>query len=962
MPRRPIMRKWMLGLLMVCLFLTHTRGQDQKDIQAGCSTSPNDLVYILDGSSSLGLADFDTAKRWLINITSSFDVSSRHTQVAVVQYSDTPRLEIPLGKHQSTQELLRDIASISYLGGKTQTGRAIKFATDHVFSTPNYTKKATRNRIAVVLTDGRSQDDVVDPAMEAKAQNIVLFAVGVGDEITNAELVSMANKPSSTYVLHVEDYTSIGNLRDRMEQKLCEESVCPLRITGTVNGQKGFDLMSLMDIEVVAKKVQGSLISEGAYLLNPRLDLTRSTSEIFPEGLPPSYVFVATLRVKNPAHRMKFDLWRVLSENGVRQVAVTFNGAEKSVTFTSTSTVKNEQTVIFNDRGIKRLFDTDWHQLKLLVKPKRITCYLDDVYVEEQLLDPVVPIYINGKTQVAKKVNIETTVPIILQKLRVYCDPLQSERETACEIYSVEDDRCPADRVLAVEGCECPSGKPGPPGLPGTMGFRGEKGREGPPGPDGKPGKSGERGAPGEPGRNGEKGEAGQPGQKGERGLTGAKGDMGMPGPPGRPGPPGPTGPGLSTWDDSGVEGSKEISGQPGEMGPPGKPGPMGEPGIPGKDGLPGPAGPKGEKGDAGVPGADGQNGIPGIKGYPGEIGPVGPKGERGLPGLEGSIGPTGPQGPPGPVGPPGAEGPVGPKGNFGPRGQDGLPGVPGPKGLDGEPGIQGPPGIKGLPGLTGQKGESGASGQKGNQGEKGSDGSPGVPGTPGEPGPRGSKGERGTAGDPGIRGADGKMGDMGPMGPAGPRGFSGQDGLPGQPGVPGYPGKPGKPPSEEHLMKICASVLQNQLPQLLQVMSPTSCQHCEMVKGPPGNPGLPGPQGPSGPPGYPGRPGSQGYPGSPGSRGPQGMKGDTGPMGMKGAKGQGDIGLPGPPGPPGMQGPRGNDGEGYSGPSGPAGKPGSPGIPGKRGPPGATGVCDPSSCYPPYSLQDNHFIKGPNF
>lgn len=189
---------------------------------AGCSTTSNDLVYIIDGSSSLGIADFNTAKRWLVNITSGFDVSSRHTQVAVVQYSDTPRLEIPLGKHQDTQTLLRDIAAISYLGGKTQTGRAIKFATDHVFSVVNHTTKTTRNRIAVVLTDGRSQDDVVDPAMEAKAQNIVLFAVGVGDEITNAELVSMANKPSSTYVLHVEDYTSIGNIRDVMEQKLCE--------------------------------------------------------------------------------------------------------------------------------------------------------------------------------------------------------------------------------------------------------------------------------------------------------------------------------------------------------------------------------------------------------------------------------------------------------------------------------------------------------------------------------------------------------------------------------------------------------------------------------------------------------------------------------------------------------------------------------------------------------------------
>lgn len=75
--------------------------------------------------------------------------------------------------------------------------------------------------------------------------------------------------------------------------------------------------------------------------------------EIFPEGLPPAYVFVATLRSKSPAHRMKFDLMRVLSQDGVRQMAVTVNGADKSVTFTCTSTLKKEQTVIFNDRGIK---------------------------------------------------------------------------------------------------------------------------------------------------------------------------------------------------------------------------------------------------------------------------------------------------------------------------------------------------------------------------------------------------------------------------------------------------------------------------------------------------------------------------------------------------------------------------------------------------------------------------------
>lgn len=42
-----------------------------------------------------------------------------------------------------------------------QTGRAIKFAVDHVFSASQRVSQV-KNRIAVVVTDGKSQDDVVN--------------------------------------------------------------------------------------------------------------------------------------------------------------------------------------------------------------------------------------------------------------------------------------------------------------------------------------------------------------------------------------------------------------------------------------------------------------------------------------------------------------------------------------------------------------------------------------------------------------------------------------------------------------------------------------------------------------------------------------------------------------------------------------------------------------------------------
>ncbi|XP_053715725.1 collagen alpha-1(XXI) chain-like [Synchiropus splendidus] len=930
----------------VLLLTSASSAEEEEDVRAGCSTAVNDLVYIVDGSWSVGFGDFDTAKQWLINITSQFDISSHYTQVAVIQYSDTPRLEISLGHHQSGAELIQAIRSVKYMGGNTQTGRAIKFAVDHVFPSSQRASKV-KNRIAVVVTDGKSQDDVVDASMEARAQGVTVFAVGVGSEITTSELVSIANKPSSTYVLYAEDYTNIERIRDSMEQKLCEESVCPTRIPVASRDEKGFELMLGLNILSKSEKIPGSLLTETAYMLSTSTDITEKTREIFPEGLPPSYVFVATIRLKGASAKLTYDLWRVRSKDKEVQVAVSLSGRDKTVVFTATSRMRRQQRVVFRD-SFQSLYDGKWHQLKLLVRPGQVTGFLDDELIQEMSLDPVEPIYINGETQVAKKRGTDITVPVEIQKLRLYCDPHQSERETACEIYSVDDERCPLNRTATEEEEDCNCVFVGPPGLqgpPGNMGSRGEKGNRGAPGAVGRPGKNGKPGDSGPPGLPGVKGEDGPPGAKGERGLTGDKGETGDPGFQGEPGAPGPKG----------------VRGERGEQGPVGQPGLRGDPGVPGPSGL---IGTPGQKGDPGPIGAAGARGSPGAPGPPGKAGLEGPQGEQGSPGPPGPPGLKGPLGVQGPRGLPGELGREGPKGKCGDPGAAGPFGPPGEKGSTGESGLPGLPGSAGLPGFKGHRGETGETGPKGKQGERGRDGNPGDPGVPGEVGPRGSKGERGVSGEVGPRGPEGKKGDKGHtghVGIVGPRGFPGEDGLPGQPGQPGYPGKPGKPPSDEHLLKLCSDVLRNQLPVLLQTLAPpASCEPCHSVKGPPGQPGAPGPKGSMGTPGYPGRTGTPGYPGPPGMQGSAGLKGDMGPRGLKGGKGEGYQGPPGPPGQPGVQGPRGFDGIGHPGNQGIPGKPGPPGDPGKRGYPGVPGVCDASTCYQTYDLRE-HYSKGPN-
>uniref|UniRef100_A0AAV2L807 Collagen alpha-1(XXI) chain n=1 Tax=Knipowitschia caucasica TaxID=637954 RepID=A0AAV2L807_KNICA len=935
--------------------------EDPDNVRAGCSTAQNDLVYIVDGSWSVGPEDFEIAKQWLVNITSDFDISPQNTQVGVVQYSDTPRLEFSLGKHQGAAELIQAIHDIEYMGGNTQTGRAIKFSVEHVFGSSQRGSQV-KNRITVVVTDGKSQDDVVDASEEARAQGITLFAVGVGSETTTSELVTIANKPSSTYVLYAQDYGNIERIREAMQQRLCEESVCPTRIPVPSRDEKGFELLLGMNIHLKAKSVPGSLGTESAYALSAEVDITEPTKEVFPEGLPPSYVFVATVRL-NSGSKWTFDLWRVLSKDKEVQVAVTLGTQNKTVTFTTTSVTHREQRVRF-PTGFQALFDGKWHQLKIVVRPRKVSAFLDDRLIQEQELQPVEPIFINGYTQVSKKGRTEVTVPVDIQKLRLYCDPEHSGRETACEIYSVDDERCPLNRTAPEDpdDCNCALGPQGPRGPPGRMGFRGEKGREGPPGPDGKPGKDGKVGPPGIPGAQGNKGETGPQGLRGEQGLKGVQGDPGESGVPGKPGP----------------DGQKGLPGDTGEAGPPGEHGPMGDPGPVGKAGEVGPPGAKGLKGDPGSVGPPGLRGDPGEPGAVGGAGPLGPPGDRGQPGPPGAAGVQGMMGTQGPPGPPGETGPQGAMAKVSKTLVESLEiqvqlelwvylekrvvwGTQGSQVCPEEWGSQASKAIRDTWVKQAAKAHryhqvlftitSSAEvrdcvlvllRQSASGGERGNDGDPGNPGLPGDVGPVGRKGERGYPGYVGPVGAVGAKGNTGHTGVAGPRGFPGQDGPPGQPGQagqPGYPGKPGKAPSDDVLLKICTQALRNQLPVLLRsVSSPYRCAPCMSVKGPAGDPGTPGPKGSMGAPGYPGTNGATGYPGPPGRQGDQGLKGETGPKGQKGSKGEGHQGPPGDPGQPGSRGLRGFDGTGHPGIPGAPGKQGPPGYPGKRGGPGLPG------------------------
>ena len=81
--------------------------------------------------------------------------------------------------------------------------------------------------VLVVITDGASNDDRTT-LMEAKATRIAgihVITVGVGNWLDEYELEAMASYPTERNRFHVQDFASLGGLRDRLRDTVCDSTL-----------------------------------------------------------------------------------------------------------------------------------------------------------------------------------------------------------------------------------------------------------------------------------------------------------------------------------------------------------------------------------------------------------------------------------------------------------------------------------------------------------------------------------------------------------------------------------------------------------------------------------------------------------------------------------------------------------------------------------------------------------------
>ena len=75
--------------------------------------------------------------------------------------------------------------------------------------------------MAFVITDGKATRGFSTDAQNLKDQNVNVYAIGIGDDISVNELVEIASSPADHYVYTVEDFDNILDILSESVTKIC---------------------------------------------------------------------------------------------------------------------------------------------------------------------------------------------------------------------------------------------------------------------------------------------------------------------------------------------------------------------------------------------------------------------------------------------------------------------------------------------------------------------------------------------------------------------------------------------------------------------------------------------------------------------------------------------------------------------------------------------------------------------
>ncbi len=145
--------------------------------------------------------DFTAALGFVVRMVEKLSVDENKDRVSVVQYSTEPSVEFFLNTYTTQQNVAGKLGILRHKGGKTRnTGAALKYVKDNVLTASSGSRHQQGvPQILVLLTGGRSSDDVRNAVEILKRSGVMVFVVGTKNADT-LEIQSMSLEASHAFI------------------------------------------------------------------------------------------------------------------------------------------------------------------------------------------------------------------------------------------------------------------------------------------------------------------------------------------------------------------------------------------------------------------------------------------------------------------------------------------------------------------------------------------------------------------------------------------------------------------------------------------------------------------------------------------------------------------------------------------------------------------------------------------
>lgn len=164
------------------------------------TVAKRDIVFLID--STMGSQSISSVREFLKIIIDTMPIGPDAVQIGVAQFSNVPRVEMDLNSHATRESLSAALSGIRPKPGPVvNIGAALDFVRKNMFQA----EKGSRIEMGVpqflvLLTNKKSSDSVVQPALELRQKGIMTIAAG-SKTASEEELDQIAFAESAKYVL-----------------------------------------------------------------------------------------------------------------------------------------------------------------------------------------------------------------------------------------------------------------------------------------------------------------------------------------------------------------------------------------------------------------------------------------------------------------------------------------------------------------------------------------------------------------------------------------------------------------------------------------------------------------------------------------------------------------------------------------------------------------------------------------